>query len=804
MDAAQSHLRVVEIGNNVSAPYCCKLLADLGADVIKVEQYGLGDPLRLTGTFPDDPEDPTRGAFFRYLNTNKRSVTFDLNGKTDIDAILKLISESDLVVENLGAGVLEKLGLGFDQLKSANPTVSLIQISDFGQDGPNAHLPSTDFIVQALGGWISKHVSGRPNPVQVGGNLSDYASASYAACAALTAVKTARALGEAVNVDVSKQECLLGTLPQPTLFLETLKQMGMGMPEDRVFPVPGVVRCKDGYVGVNVLIAQHHSDCCNMMGVPEYIPKQLDLNHIGPDLDQFHQDIKPWLMEREAGEIVELCQAFRLPAVPVGNGRNLPENAQLKARFFYTMDPENQFTQPGLPYRLEKTPASVRQRAPRLGEHSDDVNKDVWQSERPSDPSNEPTARTNYLPFEGLKVIDLGTFWAGPFVSCYLGAQGADVIKVESIQRPDGFRYSMAYPPLGPDWYEQGGAWQGTNLNKRNLTLNLNSDEGKRIFERLISNADVIIENFAPRVIDNFGFSVQRMKELNPKLIIVRMPGFGLEGPWQDYVGWAMSFEQASGAAWVTGDPDGTPLNPGGFADPMDGLHALVALQAALDHRERTGEAQIIEAAQLELGACWTAEQVIAYSLTGKLQQRTGNRSETMAPQGVYLCEENEWIALSIRDDEDWGRFAVAIGSPEWAGDSRFALVKSRLAYHDEIDRLISDWCVNQSADVVVNSIRNAGVPIAKILTAPNMITDPHLAARGFYQLLVHATMGERKYPRWPMIQNPGTNGLNRTSSPTLGQHNAEILTGELGLTQAQIDELAAKEIIGTVPKGLG
>ncbi len=804
MEIVLSHLRVVEIGTNVSAPYCCKLLADLGADVIKVEQSGTGDSLRLTGTFPDDPEDPTIGALFRYLNTNKRSVTFDLNGKTDIDAILKLISEADLVVENLGAGVLEELGLGFDQLKSANPTVSLIRISDFGQDGPNAHLPATDFIVQALGGWISKHVSGRPDPVQVGGNLADYASASHAACAALTAVKTARELGEAVNVDVSKQECLLATLPQPTLFLETLKKMGMGMPEDRVFPVPGVVRCKDGYVGVNVLTAQHHEDCCNMMGVPEYIPKQLDLNVIGPDLDQFYQAIEPWLMERESEEIVELCQAFRIPAVPVGNGQNLPEMAQLKSRSFYTRDPENQFTQPGLPYRLEKTPASLRLRSPRLGEHTDDVKKHIWHNERLSGLSNEPTAKPNYLPFEGLKVIDLGTFWAGPFVSCYLGALGADVIKVESIQRPDGFRYSMAYPPLGPDWYEQGGVWQATNLNKRSLTLNLNSEEGKHIFERMISNTDVIVENFAPRVIENFGFSVQRMRELNPKLIIVRMPGFGLEGPWQNYVGWAMSFEQASGAAWITGDPDGAPLNPGGFADPMDGLHSLVALQAALGHRDRTGEAQIIEAAQLEMGACWTAEQVIAYSLTGKLQQRTGNRSETMAPQGVYLCEENAWIAISIRDDEDWGRFTAAIGSPEWASDSRFASVKGRMAYHDEIDRHISDWCASRNANAVIDAVQSAGVPIGRMLTAPTMTTDPHLSARRFYQPLVHATMGERKYPRWPMIQNPGTNGLNRWSSPTLGQHNSEILGKDLGLTEAEIAELAEKEVIGTVPKGLG
>lgn len=805
MNEPLAPLRVIELGSGISAAYATKLLADLGADVIKVEPPG-GDPLRAHGTFPDDPHDPTVGCLFRYLNANKRSITLDLNRPEAAAAFLRLAGGTNLIVENLGPGGLEGFGLSLEHLKQANPMIALVRISDFGQDGPLSGVPATDCTVQAAGAWISKHFSAGREPVQVGGLIGDYGCAAHAAAAALTAWRTVRQIGQAVLVDVSKQECLLSTLPQPALYYETLRQLGMGLPEDRVFPVPGVVPCKDGMVGINVLTAQHHADFCHLAGVPEYVPRQLELNAGGAPLQEFYRAIEPWLMERTAEEIVEMCQAFRIPAIPVGNGRNLPELAQFKARSFYVKDIESRFLQPGFPYRLEKTPPSISRRAPHPGEHNADLDAQPWRSAQPS--SGDRTAPRSQgaaaLPFEGLRVLDLGTFWAGPYVACYLGAQGADVIKIESIQRPDGFRYSAAYPQLGKTWYEQGGPWQGTNLNKRDLTLNLDHPEGKCIFERLVPTADILIENFAPRVIENFGFGPGRLRELNPKLIILRMPGFGLEGPWRDYVGWGMSFEQGSGMAWVTGKPDELPLNPGGFSDPLVAMHALVALQAALDHRERTGEAQIIEVAQLEVGACITAEQVIAHSVSGRLQMRTGNRSERMAPQGVYKSAEGAWVAISVRDDADWEGMGRAMGSPAWATDARFSRFEGRKHHHDEIDRNISSWTSALRAEEIVTRLRNAGVPVSRVLTAPEMYEDPHLKAREFYQYLPHALLGPRRYPRFPMRPWPGTKGAHRFGAPTLGQHNTEILAGELGLSEAEIAELARKEVIGTVPRGLG
>ncbi|MBT4513417.1 MAG: CoA transferase, partial [Chloroflexi bacterium] len=427
MATALSQLRVVEIGQYVSAPYAGKLLADLGADVIKIEQKGTGDPLRSEGSFPDDPSDPTIGVLFKYLNANKCSVEADIKEGNDTATVLRLVAEADIVIENLGVDGLESIGLGFEQLVNANPTIALIRISDFGQDGVYPDIPSTDFTVQAASGWVTRHMAPGQDPVQVGGRVSDYACGVDAACAALTAYRTACQLGEAVTTDVSKQECLLSVLPVPALHFESMQEMGWGIPENHVFPVPGVVVCKDGFVGMNCLTAQHFADCCSIMGVPEYIDKFLELNTTGPFLDGFYKAIEPWLMERSVDEIVDLCQSLRIPVCPVSDAKKLLELAQLQYRSFYTKNIEGTFTQPGFPYRLETTPATLRSPAPHLGEHNAEVTKAPWENGRGSlyPLSSEQNSRNNHLPFEGLRVLDFGTFWAGPYVCCYLGALGA-------------------------------------------------------------------------------------------------------------------------------------------------------------------------------------------------------------------------------------------------------------------------------------------------------------------------------------------------------------------------------------------
>ncbi|TWO78798.1 hypothetical protein CBW56_18200 [Denitratisoma oestradiolicum] len=802
MPNALAHLRVVEIGQGISGPYCSKLLADLGADVIKVEPPLTGDPLRQAGSFPDDEDDPSKGTLFRYLNANKGSIECDLGSEEGRKTLLDLVKAADLVIENLGAGVLEALKLGFDVFEKANSKIALIRISDFGQTGPYSGQPATDLTVQAAAQWVNNHHVPELPLLQAGGRIPDYNVGIYAAAAALTAYSIASTSEKAVYFDVSKQESLVCCLGAVWLHIETLTSLGWGIPAERHFPFPGVVRCKDGLVSINALTGQNFIDCCHLLEVPQYIPKQMEITYGGPDFDGFFRDIEPWLMERTVEEVVEICQAMRIPTVPISNGKTLLEVPQLQARSFFIRDPDEGFVRPGFPYRLEHTPASLRKGTPRLGADNPMDESMPWS---PRESTGQATQTGNgEFPFEGLRVIDLGIFWAGPYISCYLGAYGADVIKVESIQRADAFRFQCAYPEEGHDWYERSSIYQHTNLSKRNLTLNLDAPEGKQLFEQLLAKADVVIENFTARVMDNFGFTRERLKEINPSLIIVRVPGFGLEGPWRDFTSFGMPLEQVSAMSWVTGNPDGPPVNLGGYADAFVGMHAVVALQAALIHRARTGQGQMVEVPQIEVGACLTAEQVITHSVTGKIVGRMGNRSDTMAPQGVYRCSCGQSVALSIRDDNDWNRFRTMSPVNTWAQDGRFYSLKGRLAHHDELDELISLWTSRITANSVMTALREMGIPAAIVLTQPNIPSEPHLVSRNFFQELDHPLTGVRRYPRWPWLQSSGANGEHRFRSPTLGEHNHEILREELGLSTDEITHLASKEIIGTVPKGLG
>jgi crotonobetainyl-CoA:carnitine CoA-transferase CaiB-like acyl-CoA transferase len=434
---------------------------------------------------------------------------------------------------------------------------------------------------------------------------------------------------------------------------------------------------------------------------------------------------------------------------------------------------------PGAPFRLSRTPVRPPRRAPRLGAAASAPTTTTTRREFEGacDPST---------PFAGIRVLDLSTFWAGAYLTCYLGAFGGDIMKVESIQRPDGHRYSGAWSYEGDRWYERSGIWQGTNLNKRDITLDLTSDRGRELVRLLAREADVVVENFSPRVIEQFGLDYESLKAIKPDVICVRMPGFGLQGPWRDYVGWALNIEQTSGMSAVTGYPDGPPCNIQGPADPIVGVHAGTALLAALEHRRRTGEGQLIEVAQIEVAACLAAEPVIEYSMNSVVPGREGNHTRGCL-QGVYsTAAEDDWIAVSVRDDTDLTGLGAVLSRPD---------LKWGMA-HDEFDAAVAEWARTRTAAEAVDSLRAHQIPAEQVLTVERMYDLPQLDARNFYQEVEHPVTGPHRYPGWPFTVTPGPRRHHRLPPPTLGQHNAEILHG-LGLTDDEIDELRASRVIG-------
>jgi crotonobetainyl-CoA:carnitine CoA-transferase CaiB-like acyl-CoA transferase len=396
----------------------------------------------------------------------------------------------------------------------------------------------------------------------------------------------------------------------------------------------------------------------------------------------------------------------------------------------------------------------------------------------------------------------LTAFWAGPFVTHYLATLGADVIKVESIQRPDGIRFASVKQPPSADWWEWSPMFHAFNVGKRGITLDLGRPRGLELAKRLVRRADALVENFSPRVLDNLGLGHAALAELNPRLITVRMPAFGLDGPWRDRVGFAQTMEQMSGMAWITGSADGPPVIPRGPCDPLAGMHAAIALLVALEHRRTTGQGQLIEATMVEAALNAAVEQVIEHQAYGRLLSRDGNRGPVGAPQNLYPCRgDDQWIAIAVTSDEEWRALRALLGDPAWARDPRLASARGRRAEHDRIDVELRRWLASRDAGEVADVLLAAGIPAAPLVGANEAPRNPHLLARGFYEYLTHSIVGTHPFAGLP-IGTPPSGRWYESPAPTLGQNNDEILHDLLGLSADEIAELRKDGIIGERPAG--
>jgi crotonobetainyl-CoA:carnitine CoA-transferase CaiB-like acyl-CoA transferase len=400
-------------------------------------------------------------------------------------------------------------------------------------------------------------------------------------------------------------------------------------------------------------------------------------------------------------------------------------------------------------------------------------------------------------------VIDFTMFWAGPFVGHFLATLGAEVIKVESIQRPDGIRFASTQQPTAERWWEWCGMFHGMNVGKRGITLDLSRPRGVELARDLIARADVVVENFSPRVLDNVGLRYDDLARANPGLVMVRMPAFGLDGPWRDRTGFAQTMEQISGMAWTTGFADGPPVIPRGPCDPLAGMHAVLALQVALEHRRQTGEGQLVESTMVEAALNATADQVLEHQAYGRLVGRDGNHGPVGAPQNLYACRGAEqWIAIAVTSDVEWTALADAVGRPEWATDARFATEAGRRAAHGAIDEALAAICCAADRDALVERLLAADVPAAAAVHPSELAANPQIRARGFLEAIAHPVTGVHELPGLPM-RFSGLDRWYRTPAPTLGEHTADVLRELLGIEPAELERLRTDGIVGDRPAGL-
>jgi crotonobetainyl-CoA:carnitine CoA-transferase CaiB-like acyl-CoA transferase len=301
------------------------------------------------------------------------------------------------------------------------------------------------------------------------------------------------------------------------------------------------------------------------------------------------------------------------------------------------------------------------------------------------------------------------------------------------------------------------------------------------------------------------GLTYDAVRAVRDDVIMVRMPGFGLDGPWRDNPAFAYVIEAAAGISWLTGYPDLNPFEPYSLGDPNAGIHALNGILLALEHRRRTGEGSMVEAAMVDAALNIAAEQVIEYSAYGALLQRSGNRGPTAAPQNLYRTNEIDefgrpdcWVAVAVTTDEQWSGLRDALGGPQWANADELGTAAGRRARHDLIDEQLSQWCAERTGDEIVTVLWDNGVPVGKVIQPHRQTELAQLAARGFFESVEHPVNPATPHSTVPFRSTRGPQRVHMSPAPLLGEHNHDVL-GELGLTDEEIDRLEADGVIGTV-----
>jgi crotonobetainyl-CoA:carnitine CoA-transferase CaiB-like acyl-CoA transferase len=770
-------LRVLEASEGVAGAYAGKLLRDQGADVVKLERSEGGDPLRRwSAATPDTPTAQT-GALFAFLNGGKASMTG--TGATRAD---ELMAWADVI---LGDGATVALTEG-----RRRPDTSVVAIEPLGVEGPLAGAPATEFTLQAWSGLMSGCGTVATPPLQMGIAHGRWAAGAMAALGALAAHRYARRTGTGSVVEVSALEVMAVCLNNyPALYRQFTGSVSF---MSRSGDWPQVVRCRDGWIGLCVFTAQQWADFAAMIG-REDLAGDDRLNSMGGrarNRELAESVVRPWLETHTPAEICELGALFRVPVALVGNGRDVLTMDHFVEREVFVDRPEG-FLAPRSPFLMSASPVRPVAAAPTLGGDDGDTSR---RDTRP-EPHPPATGAGGDLPLTGVTVVDLTAFWAGPAATHHLATLGAEVLKIESPTRPDGMRFATVKPPSDADWMEFGPTFHGTNPAKRSVTIDFSTPEGRELVLRLVEQADVVVENFTPRVLGNVGLEYHDLFARNRDVILLRMPAFGLDGPWRDRSGFAQTTEQVSGIAWMTGEADGDALVRSTI-DPIAGIHGAFVVMAALEHRDRTGEGQMIEMPMVEVALNVAAEPIVTWSAYSTLLERAGNRGAPGAPQGVYACAGHEqWVALSITGDDEWRALVRVLGEPEWATDDALATGTGRRAAHDRIDAALAAWFDGRDRDDAVDALLAAGVAAAPVWD--QMIQDelPQLAERGFTQWIEHPLAGLVGYPGTGLRADRFDNSY-RAPAPTVGQHTTEVLRDELGLTD---EELAALSRTGVV-----
>ena len=395
------------------------------------------------------------------------------------------------------------------------------------------------------------------------------------------------------------------------------------------------------------------------------------------------------------------------------------------------------------------------------------------------------------LPLDDLRVVELGQLLAGPFCGQLLGDFGAEVIKVEDPGRGDPMRQWGREKPYGKSLW-----WPVVARNKKSVTANLRTEQGQDIVRKLLSSADVLVENFRPGTLERWGMAPEQLWEINPRLVITRVTGYGQSGPYSQRAGYGSIGEAMGGIRYVTGDPDRPPARTGiSLGDSLAAVFACLGTLVALHQRERSGRGQVVDSAIYEAVLSMMESMLPEWQIAGYQRERTGATLPNVSPSNVYPTFDGEMVLVAANQDSVFRRLAAVMERPELATDDRYATHSARGQRMEELDGLIAEWTSTIHADDLLELLHAGGVPAGRIFRAKDMFTDPHFMAREAIVRLAHPDFGElAMHNVAPRLSE--TPGAVRHVGPGLGEHNQEIYHGLLGMSDGEMTSLRSSGII--------
>ena len=792
-------VRVLELGEMVSAAYASKLIGDLGAEVIKVEEPG-GDPARQRGPFPDDRADPEKSGTFLALNTNKRGLSLDL--VRDAAALRQLVAETDILIHNYPPRRMAELGIAYEPFRQLNPRLVMCSITPFGLTGPHKDYHAYELTTAHGGGWawLSPGASERPDlpPLKAAGHQTDLQAGLTAAMVSMAAYARALETGQGEHIDLSVQEYVASFLEQNFVYYSYMGQVASRLGQRLLAPW-GMFACRDGLIFMVTVEQDQWLRLVELMGNPEWASWEIfqDPFMRAQNWDVLKPYLDEWMQTWTVEELFKAGQERRICFAPVYSLEQLPRQQQLQERniFVEVSHPAaGTLSHLGPPYRFQDDWWQITRPAPLLGEHTQEI---LNRPARSASPAARPQASASRLPLEGIRVVDFSWAWAGPFCAMQLAHLGAEVIRVESQARPDLGRRVPIYPTGMEPGLNRSGYANQWHQGKKSSLLNLSKPQAIPIAKALIETSDVVVENYATGVMERLGLGYADLKQRNPGLIMASISGYGHTGPQKNYMGYGPAIVPLTGLSSLTGYADGGPSEVGiSYGDPNGGLNAAVAITAAVIAKKRTGQGQYIDVSLWESMAVLVFEGWMDYAMNQRQPQRIGNRDPLMAPHNCFRCVgQDEWVSIACGTDGEWRALCQTIGRPELADDARFQTAAARKANEDALEELLTAWTQGRDKWQVTETLQAAGVAAFPSMTSKDLAEDPHLNARGFFARLEHPEVGVRAHTAMPWRLSNAPNGV-RTPAPLIGNDTDYVMRDLLGYSAQEVAELKDAEVL--------